>query len=139
MTTISFWHMNNIHRAVRLYQSPDLQYFVTEDGAWSPILHCPLFTIVNQELLFFFKQHAYPVESHPVKIIDRVLNQTFDGYHRIYIKDEITPSTYANIDTTGFKLWRFQGAVFVSNSVKELLEETRIEGICFTPGFSMWG
>jgi len=140
-TGIPIWFLQTTERGLRLFPGHDSQYFVIEDGAWTPILYCGLFALVNEELLSFFKQYAYHLESHPAMIIDRVLNQTFNGYHRIYIKDEIDPGVknIHEIDASGIKIWHRQGAIFISNELKELLDQTSISGITPAPGFSGWG
>lgn len=92
---VSIWHLGNkMVSSVRLYQSDETHYIVTQDGEWTPIISCGLFVIVNQALLTFFQQQLEEqVSVMDVSIYDRVLDQVFDGYNSLYIPNAITPET----------------------------------------------
>jgi hypothetical protein len=98
--------------------------------------------IVNQELLLFFQQQLEEqVSQMEVSIYDRVLDQFFDGYGRLYIPNEITPETIYTLESLGRKIWchRASGGIFISQEVKESLEQSAIEGLEFHLGFSWHG
>jgi hypothetical protein len=66
-----------------------------------------------------------PVISHVVSIYDRELNKYFEGYHRIYIAEQITPDTLNAIDHTGMKIWSHEGSggIFISAAMKRALDQ----------------
>jgi hypothetical protein len=143
MNTFPVWHLSNAdYNPVRLYQSDDAHYIVTEDGNWAPILSCGLFIIINQELLSFFQQNSdVPIHAVPVSIYDRVLEKYFEGYYRIYIKEQITPQNLDDVDSAGKKIWCHEGSggIFISIDLKDRLEQSDIQGLKTVPGFSMYG
>ena len=137
------WHLvNTSFNAVSLYQSDNSHYIVTQDGKWTPIISCGLYIIINQPLLSFFQQHLdVPLISHAVSIYDRELNQYFEGYHRIYIENQISPDTQNTVDHTGMKVWCHEssGGIFISPLLKSAMEDSNIERLRTNPGFSLYG
>lgn len=72
---------------------------------------------------------------------DREFNQYFEGYHRIYIENPITPDTQNTADHTGMKIWCHEcsGGIFISSVMKTAIEDSNIEGVRTNPGFSLYG
>ncbi|MDO6429645.1 hypothetical protein Q4E93_03520 [Flavitalea sp. BT771] len=142
MNHCPIWHLANTFYAALLYKCDDSNYIVTRDGEWTPIIACGLYIIVKQPLLSFFQQHPdVPLASHGVSIYDRVLDKYFEGYHRIYIENRITPDTLHIVDHSGMKIWCHEssGGIFISSAMKIALEKSNIEGVKTTPGFSYYG
>lgn len=134
------WHLTSKVSPVLLYQSDDANYIVTRDGEWTPIIPNGLYTIINEPLLSFFQQHLVdPIRSHPVSIYDRVLDRYFEGYHRIYIEEMITPGGLHRIAHTGFGIWHYGGHIFISYDLKKALDNAKIEGVETHAGFSHMG
>jgi hypothetical protein len=140
MKRFPVWNLaNEEYGPVLLYKSDESHYVVTQDGIWTPILSCGLYVIINQELLSFFQQYLdMPVDSHPVLIYDRVLDENFQGYHRIYIKDQISPETFESVEHSSNKIWFHQssGGIFISSGLKNELEDSNINGLKTYQGFS---
>ena len=98
--------------------------------------------IVNQELLTFFQQQLEEqVSVMDVSIYDRVLDQFCDGYSRLYIPNVITPETIYTLGPLGRTIWchKASGGIFISQEVKERLEQSALEGLEFYLGFSWYG
>lgn len=143
MNPFPIWHLTNAaHNPVNLYRSDDYHYIVTQDGEWTPLISCGLYIVINQPLLFFFQQYlTVPLPAHVVSIYDRGLAQYTEGYHRIYIKEQITPETLHTADHVGMKIWCHEssGGIFISAALKSALEKSDIKGVELHPGFSRYG
>ncbi|HMI63355.1 MAG TPA: hypothetical protein VK518_20710 [Puia sp.] len=89
-------------------------------------------------MLFFFQQYLIvPLPAHVVSIYDRSLAQYIEGYHRIYIKEQITPETLRTADHVGMKIWCHEssGGIFISAALKNALEQSDIKGVEFEHHF----
>jgi len=143
MNPFPIWHLANAaYNPVRLYKSDESHYIVTQDGEWTPMLACGIYVVINQPLLSFFQQHLDTLlPSHAVSIYDRVLDKYFEGYHHIYVKDKIAPETLDKVDYAGIKIWCHEssGGIFISNSLKNALEQSDIKEVETYPGFSRYG
>lgn len=143
MNHFPIWHLaNTSYNSINLYKSDDSHYIVTKDGEWMPIISCGIYIVINQQLLSFFQQHlVVPVSSHPASIYDRVLSRYFEGYHRIYIENKITPETLDKVDHAGAKIWCHEssGGIFITSALKSALEQSDVKGVETHPGFSGYG
>lgn len=103
------------HNQLRLWRIDSCNFKVIEQGSYTSILTNPTYTLIKEKYSSLFQELTSQVEIIPVKIYDSVTKiETFD-YVELKLKNIIDPNTINEQDSTGSRVWAFNGNLFLAN------------------------
>lgn len=96
------------------------------------------YTLIHEKYWPVFNSLNGQVSNTPVKIRDDVIKTETHHYAELKVFNFINPETIRTFDSSGPKVWTFNGELFVSGEVKKKLLQTDGQGIAFNLGFSVF-
>ena len=124
---------------IRLWKLEPGKFKVIEQGSYSPILSGPEYTLLKAIYTPLFIDLIDQAKIGFATIYDSVYKSENHDYIELISLKEITPESIHKEDSPGLKLWTFQGSLFVSDNLKQKIEEVTNEDFQFHLGFQFWG
>ena len=129
------------YSTIKLWRSATDAFRVIEDGEYTAVLSNSTYFIVDEKFEPVFrkvKQDQLTVER--ITIRDHQYNTETNNYIELKIVNEIQHKTnLREIDSSGLKVWRFGGYVFVSTDLKKELSKIPGNELWFSVGFFGFG
>lgn len=80
------------------------------------------------------------VRIFPAILVNINTGEQWTGYYEIDASQEVSPSTFEDIDSAGYQVWKCdQRYLFVSPLLKDEIIRAGIPDLSFSPGFSNFG
>ncbi|NII27032.1 hypothetical protein HB364_18220 [Pseudoflavitalea sp. X16] len=134
---MDIWHVENMHWAkLILWRTDEDTFRVAQDGEYNPLLTNGNYILVNKKYADIFRQLHGQVAVREVKIVDFEFNTQNNDYVELLIANEIDPDSIKVKDSEWAKIWRCEGYVFVTGSLKEALASISNSELHFNLGFS---
>lgn len=120
--------------------APDV-FRVIADGDYTPVLSNPTYFIVDKKFKSVFsKVNQDQLTIQRITIRDHQYNTQARNYIELKIVNEIEHKANLRLmDTSGLKVWRFAGYIFVSTELKEKLSKVQGNDLWFSQGFFGFG
>jgi hypothetical protein len=137
---MNIWHIANKElTSLILWRTDNSNFRLTQRGDYNPLLTNSDYTLIDKKYSTAFKHLSDQVTLQDAKIQDLNLKTENDNYTELKIQNSIDPNTINTKDSSGLKIWVYNGNVFVSGDLKtELLKISDID-LDFSLGFSHFG
>ncbi len=134
------WHVENkSYNQIRLWRTDDSTFRVIEDGNYLPLLTNPSYTLINKKYQAIFVGLEEKVIIRPVRLYDFILKIENLEYVELTFLNKIDLVSIYETDSEGFKAWTYNGYLFVSEDLKNKLQNTGYNEFEFNLGFSRFG
>ena len=135
---IHIWCMQvRSYSRIGLWRSAPDVFRVIEDGDYTPVLSNQTYFIVDEKFeSVFSKVNPDQLTIQRITIRDHQYNTEANNYIELKIVNELDHNADLRaIDSSGLKVWRFAGYIFVSTDLKEELLKTPGNELWFSQGF----
>ena len=135
---INIWCMQvRSYSRIGLWRTDPEVFRVIEDGEYTPVLSNPTYFIVDEKFEpVFGKVNQNQLTIHRITIRDHQYNTEANNYIELKIINELEHNADLTvIDSSGLKVWRFGGYIFVSTGLKEELLKIPGNELWFSQGF----
>ncbi|MCG2617634.1 hypothetical protein LZZ85_25260 [Terrimonas sp. NA20] len=112
---------------------------MSEAGNYTGLLTNPTYTLIHIKFQPAFDGMTEQVLFKSAIIHDFKLQTETRAYMSMDIVNPISVETIGGQDFSGYKVWVYNGEVFVSGMLKEKLVSIASEDFWFSPGFSLFG
>lgn len=137
---MDIWNVRNTDwNQLRLWRMDEENFRVSEAGSYSTILDNPTYTLVDKAYAPVFKQLSGQVSVKPVVIHDLLRNTANYNYVELKVVNPIDTETIHTLDSSGRRIWAYNGTLFVSGDLKKELHSIGQGRLEFHLGFSMFG
>ncbi|OQP41091.1 hypothetical protein A4H97_15965 [Niastella yeongjuensis] len=131
------WNVDNTDFTNLLLWRNERDIFrVIQDGNYCSILNNGSYTLINKKYEDIFLLAFDQVNVRPVRIHDYQFNSVVEDYIELIFLNIITPETIDYEQNVGYKVWGFNGHIFVSQALKDELAQASRNDLNFSPGFS---
>jgi hypothetical protein len=123
---------------LKLWRTGKDAFRVTQDGNYVSVLRHRNYSLVNKKFEDLFLLAHDQLDIHPVTIYDYQFKTEVKDYVELRCYNSISPQTIHTVENAGYRVWEFNGGIFVSQALKEELEKLPGNELRFAEGFSMW-
>lgn len=128
---------NNIHVIRR--REPNL-FQVIRDGLYNPVLSGQSCSLIDKKYKPVFKKVSKDQLTIEQAIVrDFQFNTEVKKYIELKIVYTVDYKTIHSEDSSGLKIWHYDGSIFVSGELKAKLLRIGEQELAFSLGFSHWG
>jgi len=136
---MNIWNVSNKnHTRLRLWRDDNSTFRVIQDGDYAEILNNGSYILVAKKFAILLEQWPDQVTFKAVKVIDYQFSTESENYIELEIKNLIDPSLVKRLDGQGYKIWKYDSNIFVSEDLKIKLTKISYE-LFFSLGFSQFG
>jgi hypothetical protein len=131
--SLEFNSIHVIRREPNLFQ-------VIRDGLYTPVLRGQSCSLIDKKYKPVFKRVSKDQVTIEHAIVrDFQFNTEVKKYIELKIVNTIDYKTIHSADSSGLKVWHFNGSIFVSGELKAKLLRIGEQELAFSLGFSLWG
>jgi hypothetical protein len=138
---MNIWHIENRNgKSLFLWRTGKNAFRVVKDGLYNPLLINGNYSLISDKYVNILSQLSNQVSIQNVSIFDYQLKTENTQYVELVIVNSITPDSINIENSSGFKIWGFNGNIFVSGDLKnELIKVDDTKELVFSLGFSQFG
>lgn len=134
------WRVENAEwTRLRLWRMDNGDFRVTEAGAYAPILVNALYTLIDKRYAPVLEALSDELVVKPAKIVDCLAKTENDDCVELKIFKDVNSGSINTRNSTGKKVWTYNGHLFVSDELKKDFSRLDDQAITFPLGFSMFG
>ncbi len=134
---MNIWHVTNREfTSLLLWRTSENSFRIIQDGWYAPVLTNSPYTLIDKMYAELFSQYPDQLIYWPVRIHDYSLKTENKNYVELKIKNSISPSLIAGVDSSGKKMWAYGGYLFVSEDLKNEMIALGDTNLSFEEGFS---
>lgn len=136
----AFCVSNNNWTYLNLWKTDENKFRVIQFGEFRTLLRGSDYTLIHKKCLPVFELFLKDeLELIPIKIERTKGSKVWDDYYEMKIKKYITPEEIKFIDESGEQVWQYEHHLFVSEEIKNKLEQVPQNELTFSLGFSEFG
>lgn len=115
-------------------------YFqVLEGNSYPPLLIHANYILIQEQFAPVFSQLTAQVKPAPVKIKDALLGTERNDYAELIIANRLPHTDNQTTFSEDIEIWTYGTYLFVSNRIKEELEQIDTNAFAFSKGFGRFG
>jgi hypothetical protein len=122
-----------------LWRTENSNFRLTIRGDYKPLLSNSDYTLINKKYSRVFKNLSDQVTLHDAKVHDLNMKTENDNYVELKIHNQIDVDTIDTIESSGLKIWVYNGHPFVSGDLKTELLKVSDMDLDFNLGFTNFG
>ena len=125
--------------SLMLWRTEKSNFRLTIRGDYKPLLSNSDYTLIDKKYSTVFKNLSDQVTIHEAKVYDLNMKTENDNYVELKIHNPIDMHTIDTEESSGLKIWVYNGHPFVSGDLKTELLKISIIDLAFSLGFSNFG
>ena len=122
-----------------LWRTDNSNFRLTIRDEYKPLLTNSDYTLIDKKYSEVFKNLLDQVTMHDAKVYDLNMKTENDNYIELKIHNTIDVDTIGIKESSGLKIWVYDGHPFVSDDLKIDLLKVNAVDLNFTIGFSNFG
>jgi len=134
------WNVDNYeYTKLRLWRTEKDAFRVIQDGDYKTVLNDGNYTLVNNKFEDIFLLAYDQLNIQQVKIWDYQFNKVVEDYIELTFINMISPETIHPEENIGYRVWGYNGNIFVSQELKDELAKLAGSDLKLSPRFSLFG
>ena len=139
---LDIWNIRSQEsNSIHVFRRSESNLFqVIRDGKYNPILGGGSCSLVDKKYEPVFSQVSNDqVTIQQVIVRDFQFNTEVNNYIELKIVNTVDLYTIHSVNSSGLKVWHYDGSIFVSGELKAELLKVGKQELEFSIGFSLWG